>query len=170
MARVYLIPEFKDSVFEFFAKNYVSRNGWKSRSTLGDFPDQLQEATMVYYDVVRRYGPEIKNAKHLMAMYKRGMNIWFIDWAKYDTHEREIYCNWNQPKVTFQEHESELEEKVNNFGSNELIAVVNLILKGPEETLKLLKSDADTLFRKAVKMLGFGSKADELEKEIKAFL
>lgn len=95
------VPEWK-GVFEGYATNYVTKNGWKV-SRLMDRDDALQEAHLVFLRCVSRY--QVEDPKHFMALYKRMLSTHFIDTAKDATEIREHEVSATRVEPGEEEHQ-----------------------------------------------------------------
>ena len=111
-----------------------------------------------------------------MALYKRMVQNWLIDWANYDTSRRNLYFEINEGEDAEGMDYSLPEVVESRFrgASKEAKQVAYIMFAAPQEVMELLNKgvrDQMGFFRKVAKKLGFSDdQRDKVFVEIKHLL
>ena len=135
-------PMFKGPI-EGFVVNYLRRNFWRLEATM-EYEDVLQEAYVVFLHVAKTY-PDIKEAKHFMALFRTAWTNRVTDLSLQDSKRRENeagYDDGDQPG----EYTRDVLGELDNAGAltvaikqapEEIRRVLSLFLNAPVELLDL---------------------------------
>ena len=172
--------------FEGYVHNFLKSNYWKVQRTL-EYDDVMQEARLKFYVMLYRMnknGHEIKNQKHLMALFKTSWNNHFITMAKKSSSYKEnsftdsIHVTEEgdldiESIIGYEDCQAFLDVKVNQ-ATGEVKEVLNLILNTPKEVLDLIANSygSKDVFNNKVlcRILGKNSTTTNLIKMTKLYL
>lgn len=137
------VLEFKGPV-EGYVVNYIKREGWKVAASQ-THDDLTQDAYLVYMKVCAKY-PDVREAPHLMALFKTAWFRHFTDLANADTKNR-VLTHFRDAGEDDAGDAFEPAGDSDNDGAlgvalrqapAEVAAVLNLFLSAPQEILDMV--------------------------------
>lgn len=134
--------EFKGPI-EGYVVNYLNQNYWKVERSM-EWSDIMQEAYCVYLDTCRRY-PDVSDAPHFMALFKRCWHCAFTNLTKKDTRHRYLPVLDDPENSTAFDSVGETENAgytaiLLEEAPSEVKQVIALFLNAPTEVLELISA------------------------------
>jgi hypothetical protein len=174
MDRLFIIPEWKGSVYEKWAFNYCLRNQWRVHHVIGDMEDLMSQCVVNYLECKQRYGGTINTASQFMALFKLSVACDFNTRSVRDFRARKcatLLLEKKDSQIIYSE--AELNTALNE-SSLELREMMRIFLSAPQEVLDVIRADADKskqYFNSVAKYCGISiSKAKELAVELRTLL
>lgn len=174
MKRVYLVPEWENSPFQVWAKNYSAKNYWRVLDAIGDYQDCLAECALIWIECCRRYGAIVDNDAWMMRMFQICVVTTFDTKSLKDTNNKKLISKLDTKEPVFV---PDVEMILNlDDASSELKQVLSVFLTAPQEILKVLRTEASSyhpmqFFKAVVGLCGISkTKSPVLAKELQTLL
>lgn len=174
MEKAYLIQDWDNSPFEFWARNFCNKNQWRVTVMIGDYEDCLSECKLQYVLCRKRYGAVVNSPKHFMRLFQIMVVTTFHTLSLKDFRTREALTKATEKKQSeLIESDAMLVCKLNSC-SDELRQVLDIFFKCPQELFEVLKSESEKpkhVFSKVMEHLGISKdKTIILQTELKQLL
>jgi hypothetical protein len=172
--REFIAPEWKDSAFFKWARNFCFRNQWRVATTLGDQEDCMAFCSLHYVICCQRYEATCKTPQQFMSRYKQWVEMEFNTLSSKESNNRKLMENLPKEETAIQS-DADLSIKLMD-GSSELKTVMKLFFDAPQEIMQILREEASSchpkqFFKSMLKAAGIKpSRSAELAAELQRLL